>query len=394
MFLQVSFFHGIVEFKLRKKDPTGGGDYVSGASRAGHGPGQAADPAADQRRGGGAAARGLRPRLGTPRHRDQRARAPGCASPGTMSDYAAIVNRKTGRAKLFTGPAKFLKGRTYSKPYWATTSQVDGNCWVSMAGSDLVLVIDYGKRKVIDEIAVGEHPQRVRDGLVSRRVLTAWAAGGASSEPDLSPVPIAAAQTGRGDRRGWPPDRGDQLRPRRAVRGLRRWDACRGWRSSSCARGACDRSCPWMSSWIANGQSATEGDPVRIETSEPLGVDDHPGDLAGADRLAVADVPGGDGEPVQPAVDVRRGRGHLDLLRRPGWRRGARARRGCRRWSSPRPARPRCAAQVAASHQASSRGVPSTGRLPEPDRDSRVLVGDRERQAVARVPLMAARSRW
>ena len=37
-----------------------------------------------------------------------------------------------------------------------------------MAGSDLVLVIDYGKRKVIDEIAVGEHPQRVRDGLVSR----------------------------------------------------------------------------------------------------------------------------------------------------------------------------------------------------------------------------------
>ena len=63
-----------------------------------------------------------------------------------------------------------------------------------MAGSDLVLVIDYGKRKVIDEIAVGLHPQRVRDGLVSRPVLRAWAAGGASGVPDLSPVRITAAQ--------------------------------------------------------------------------------------------------------------------------------------------------------------------------------------------------------
>ena len=63
-----------------------------------------------------------------------------------------------------------------------------------MAGSDLVLVIDYGKRRVIDEIAVGEHPQRVRDGLVSRLALKSWAAGGASSVPNLSPVPITPAQ--------------------------------------------------------------------------------------------------------------------------------------------------------------------------------------------------------
>jgi YVTN family beta-propeller protein len=111
-----------------------------------------------------------------------------------MSDYAAIVNRKSGRYKIFTGKAKFLKGREYAKPYWATTSKVDGNCWVSMAGSDLVLVIDYRTRKVIAEVPVGYHPQRVRDGLVSRPVQRAWARGGASSVPDLSPVRITAAQ--------------------------------------------------------------------------------------------------------------------------------------------------------------------------------------------------------
>jgi YVTN family beta-propeller protein len=109
-----------------------------------------------------------------------------------MSDYAAVVNVKTGRHKVFAGAARHLKNRAYSKPYWATTSEVDGNCWVSMAGSDLVLVIDYATRKVIDEIAVGFHPQRVRDGLVSRRVQRAWRAGGASSMPDLSPLPVSA----------------------------------------------------------------------------------------------------------------------------------------------------------------------------------------------------------
>ena len=45
-----------------------------GTAGARHGQGQAADPAAHQRRGGRAVARGLRPRLGAPRHRHQQAR--------------------------------------------------------------------------------------------------------------------------------------------------------------------------------------------------------------------------------------------------------------------------------------------------------------------------------
>ena len=97
---------------------------------------------------------------------------------------------------------------------------------------------------------------------------------------------------------------------------------------------------------------------------EPLGVDDHAGHLAGADQLAV--LPGGDAEPHQLAVDVDR----LAVT----WTRGAHGRTEpvCSSeirvptlvW--PSSSAGASAAQVAASHQASSRGVPSTGRLPDP----------------------------
>jgi YVTN family beta-propeller protein len=193
VFLQVSFFHGIVEFKLRQKDPTGGGDYTTGSQpepATGRVKRLIPLPISDE-----AAALTREEYVLDSAHHGIAINGAGtrlCVA-GTMSDYAAVVNAKTGRYRVFRGAAKYLPNREYSKPYWATTSKVDGNCWVSMAGSDLVLVIDYGTRKVIDEIAVGVHPQRVRDGLVSRRVQRSWAAGGASGMPDLSPVPIGSA---------------------------------------------------------------------------------------------------------------------------------------------------------------------------------------------------------
>jgi YVTN family beta-propeller protein len=194
IYLQVSFFHGIVEFKLRKKDPTGGGDYVSGGRpEPAYGRVKRLIPLPVSEE---AAALTREEYVLDSAHHGIAINDAGtrlCVA-GTMSDYAAVVNRRTGRYKVFDGAARFLSNREYSKPYWATTSKADGNCWVSMAGSDLVLVIDYAKRKVIDEIAVGVHPQRVRDGLVSRRVLRAWAAGGAAGVPDLSPVPVASGQ--------------------------------------------------------------------------------------------------------------------------------------------------------------------------------------------------------
>jgi YVTN family beta-propeller protein len=194
VYLQVSFFHGIVEFKLRKRDRTGGGDYVSGGQpepASGRVTRLIPLPISDE-----AAALTRDQYVLDSAHHGIAVNERGtklCVA-GTMSDYAALVNPRTGRHRVFSGAARFVEGREYSKPYWATTGEVDGHCWVSMAGSDLVLVIDYKKRRVIDEIAVGEHPQRVRDGLVSRAALRAWSRGANASRPDLSKVPITAAQ--------------------------------------------------------------------------------------------------------------------------------------------------------------------------------------------------------
>jgi hypothetical protein len=75
---------------------------------------------------------------------------------GTMSDYAAIVSRATFAPKLFD------VGR---KPYWATNGG-DGTCWVSSSGDDRVVVLDYDGEKEVARIDVGDHPQRVRDGVI------------------------------------------------------------------------------------------------------------------------------------------------------------------------------------------------------------------------------------
>jgi len=78
---------------------------------------------------------------------------------GTMSDYAAIVSRKTFGAKLIK------KGE---KPYWATTSSDGKYCYVSWSGTDSISVIDFAKKKEIAHIPVGDHPQRVRSGFVRK----------------------------------------------------------------------------------------------------------------------------------------------------------------------------------------------------------------------------------
>ena len=78
---------------------------------------------------------------------------------GTMSDYAAIVSRRTFGHKLLH------KGE---KPYWSTTSADGRYCYVSWSGSDSVSVISYRDRKEVAHIEVGDHPQRIRNGFVRR----------------------------------------------------------------------------------------------------------------------------------------------------------------------------------------------------------------------------------
>jgi YVTN family beta-propeller protein len=78
---------------------------------------------------------------------------------GTMSDYAAIVSRKTFDYKLIHGG---------KKPYWSTSSRNGRNCFVSWSGSDRISVISYDTEKEIARIPVGDHPQRIRTGVVRR----------------------------------------------------------------------------------------------------------------------------------------------------------------------------------------------------------------------------------
>jgi DNA-binding beta-propeller fold protein YncE len=82
---------------------------------------------------------------------------------GTMSDYAAIVTRKTFRYSIAT---------TGSKPYWATNSGDGKYCFVSFSGDDNVAAISYKTGKRVATIPVGDHPQRMRMGKIRREFLT------------------------------------------------------------------------------------------------------------------------------------------------------------------------------------------------------------------------------
>jgi hypothetical protein len=84
---------------------------------------------------------------------------------GTMSDYAAIVSR-----------ANFQDFDTLplgEKPYWSTTSDDGRHCFVSWSGTDAISAISYKERREVARIEVGDHPQRIRTGLVPRDWLKA-----------------------------------------------------------------------------------------------------------------------------------------------------------------------------------------------------------------------------
>jgi YVTN family beta-propeller protein len=80
---------------------------------------------------------------------------------GTMSDYAAIVDRRTFAARILAS------GR---KPYWATNSADGRHCYVSSSGDDWLTVISYETEEVVAHVPVGDHPQRVRNGVASAAI--------------------------------------------------------------------------------------------------------------------------------------------------------------------------------------------------------------------------------
>jgi YVTN family beta-propeller protein len=78
---------------------------------------------------------------------------------GTMSDYAAIVSRRSFAYTLVA---------VGEKPYWATNSGDGKRCFVSVSGDDAVSVISYRTGKEVARIPVGDHPQRMRMGRIRR----------------------------------------------------------------------------------------------------------------------------------------------------------------------------------------------------------------------------------
>jgi YVTN family beta-propeller protein len=145
VYFQVSFFHGFVEYNLRTNHVT----------RVANLP--IADDVKDMPREDylldsahhGIAMNGRGTRL--------------CVA-GTMSDYAAIVGRRSFGYKLI---------HAGKKPYWSTTSRNGRNCYVSWSGSDRISVINYRKKKEIARVPVGDHPQRIRSGNVTAAWLAA-----------------------------------------------------------------------------------------------------------------------------------------------------------------------------------------------------------------------------
>ena len=77
---------------------------------------------------------------------------------GTMSDYAAIVERDTFAYKLIHGG---------HKPYWSTNSADGRYCFVSWSGDDKISAISYKRKAEVAQVPVGDHPQRMRIGNVT-----------------------------------------------------------------------------------------------------------------------------------------------------------------------------------------------------------------------------------
>ncbi|HEV8360507.1 MAG TPA: serine/threonine protein kinase [Candidatus Thermoplasmatota archaeon] len=92
---------------------------------------------------------------------------------GTMSDYAAIVDRASFAMEGMIQPGDG------AKPYWSTTSDDGAHCFVSWSGLDRVSAIAYGTGEEVASIGVGDHPQRIRTGPVRTDWVAAQGAGAA-----------------------------------------------------------------------------------------------------------------------------------------------------------------------------------------------------------------------
>jgi DNA-binding beta-propeller fold protein YncE len=98
---------------------------------------------------------------------------------GTMSDYATVVDPRTGRH------SRLIKRGL--KPYWVTPSWDGRYCYVSWSGSDTVSRISYRTARAVSTTSVGDHPQRVRNGVIRRGLLGRLGVATSSAPTRTSP---------------------------------------------------------------------------------------------------------------------------------------------------------------------------------------------------------------
>ena len=158
VYLQVSFFHGWIEFDTQAADLDGTTTYdgeptVGAVTRVVDLPQRTTEPREQYVLDSAHHGMAMNP-AGTTL----------CAA-GTMDGYAAIVDRETEDFELVD---------VGEKPYWATNGVFGDECWVSVSGEDEVVIIDYATAQPIATVAVGDHPQRVRAGVLAPEVLTSW----------------------------------------------------------------------------------------------------------------------------------------------------------------------------------------------------------------------------
>jgi YVTN family beta-propeller protein len=160
VYLQVSFFHGWIEFDTQAADLDGASSYdgeptVGAVTRVVDLPKRTTEPRENYVLDSAHHGMAMNPEGTTM-----------CAA-GTMDGYAAIIDRETEEFELV---------EVGEKPYWSTNGVFGDECWVSVSGEDKVVVIDYATAEPVATVPVGDHPQRVREGLVDETVLAGWGA--------------------------------------------------------------------------------------------------------------------------------------------------------------------------------------------------------------------------
>jgi 6-phosphogluconolactonase (cycloisomerase 2 family) len=88
-----------------------------------------------------------------------------CAA-GRASDYVALVSRRRMRAKEIIDVA--------DAPGWATTGPGGHRCYVTNTRADTLSVISYRKQRELARLKVGDAPKHVETGRVPKPMVRAW----------------------------------------------------------------------------------------------------------------------------------------------------------------------------------------------------------------------------